>query len=103
MKTHKWSDLRKTRMTPKQIADSEAWARAKAVELDLKEMRKLVGKTQVETANAAHMAQSDISVLERREDYLMSTLRRYVTALGGELVVSARFGDKSIRLRSSER
>jgi hypothetical protein len=51
------------------------------------------------------MDQSDVSRLERREDFedcLVSTLRRYVAALGGQLELVASFGDKKIILTGSQ-
>ena len=62
-------------------------------------VRELLGKTQVQLAQKAKMSQADLSKAERRTDHLLSTLRRYVEALGGELDVIARFGDKQIRIR----
>ena len=75
--------------------------RAKQNELtvSLAELRKLAGKTQVEVAAAADMAQSEISKLEHRDDFMLSTLRRYVEALGGNVEVVARLGDKSVVIR----
>jgi hypothetical protein len=70
-----------------------------ALEVNLRAVRELAGKTQVEAAKAAGMAQSDISEVERRDDHLVSTLRRYVEALGGKLQIVAQFGDKSLRLK----
>jgi transcriptional regulator with XRE-family HTH domain len=66
--------------------------------MDLKGVRLLLGKTQVEVATALKMSQGQVSETERREDLLLSTLRRYVEALGGELEVIANFGDKRIKL-----
>ena len=66
--------------------------------MDLKAMRELLGKTQVEVATALEMSQGQVSETERREDHRLSTLRRYVEALGGELEVIANFGDKRIKL-----
>jgi hypothetical protein len=37
--------------------------------------------------------------MKRREDWLLSTLKEYVKALGGELEVIAVIGDKRLRLR----
>ena len=37
--------------------------------------------------------------VERRDDHLLSTLRRYVEALGGHIEVVAIVGGKRIRLR----
>jgi hypothetical protein len=44
------------------------------------------------------MTQSELSRLERRPDHLVSTLRRYVKALGGELEVTAVLGAKRVKL-----
>jgi hypothetical protein len=51
------------------------------------------------------MDQSDVSRLEARSDFedcLVSTLRRYVAALGGELELVAAFGDRKIILAGTE-
>ena len=68
------------------------------LELNLKAVRELAGKTQVDVAEAAGASQGEVSVIERRKDHLVSTLRRYVEALGGELEIVARFGDKAVKL-----
>jgi hypothetical protein len=36
-------------------------------------------------------SQGEVSAIERRTDHYVSTLRRYVTAMGGELEIIARF------------
>jgi hypothetical protein len=51
------------------------------------------------------MDQSDVSRLEARSDFedcLVSTLRRYIAALGGELELVAAFGDRKIILAGTE-
>lgn len=46
--------------------------------------------------------QGQASETERRSDHrLLSTLRRYVEALGGKIEVVATFGDKRIRLHGA--
>jgi transcriptional regulator with XRE-family HTH domain len=67
--------------------------------LNLRALRESAGKTQEELAALADLSQAELSRFEKREDHLLSTLRRYVEALGGELEVIARFGDKSVRLK----
>ncbi len=69
------------------------------LEMILRELRAMAGKNQVEVAAAPEKAQSEISKMERRDDWLLSTLKRYLEALGGELEVVAKFGNTSIRLR----
>jgi len=71
------------------------------LEMDLRAMRELLGKTQQEVAELLEKSQGQVSTTERRNDHLMSTLRRYVEALGGELEIVANFGDKRIRLRGA--
>ena len=64
--------------------------------LDLRSVREAIGKTQKDIARAAEMDQGDVSRLEQRDDVKVSTLRRYVRALGAELelVVVLRTGHK---------
>lgn len=69
--------------------------------MTLRAIREAVGKTQMATANESTMDQADISRLENRsslDDTQIATLRRYLAALGGELELVARFGDKRIVL-----
>jgi hypothetical protein len=44
------------------------------------------------------MSQAEVSRFESREDHLLSSLRRYVEALGGTLEVWAVFDDRKVRL-----
>jgi hypothetical protein len=44
------------------------------------------------------MDQGNLSKLEQRTDMYVSTLRRYVEALGGELEIVARFPDREYRI-----
>ena len=98
MARHRWSDVTRTRLSDAQIEENRRWAENEVIELNLRAMRELLGKTQVEVAEATGMAQSELSKAERRPDHLVSTLKRYVEALGGELEVTARFGKKRVKL-----
>ncbi len=99
MKLHKWSDIRRQRFSPEKLAELDRKVAREVLDMNLREIRELAGKTQNELAEAGEMAQSEVSRAERREDHLLSSLKRYVEALGGELEVIARFGDKTVRLR----
>src|SRR5690242_21823034 len=83
----------------KRLAEMDEEIEREDLELNLKAVRELAGKTQAEVADAAGTSQGEISTAERRSDHLVSTLRRYVEALGGELEILARFGDKTVKLR----
>ncbi len=99
MRVHRWKDLKATKLTPAQREANRRWVEAELLEMNLKVLRESLGKTQEELARLAEVAQSELSRTERREDHLVSTLRRYVEALGGELEVVASFGDKRVRLQ----
>ena len=99
MGAHRWDDLKKERVSEERLAEIKAQVEQEVLEMNLVAVRDLVGKTQVEVADAMGSTQSEVSRSERREDHLVSTLRQYIRALGGELELTARFGDKSVRLR----
>ncbi len=69
------------------------------IEGDLRAVREAAGLKQVEAAKLAAMTQGEVSRLENRGDYRLSTLRRFVQALGGRLEVIAHVGDKIVKLR----
>lgn len=56
-------------------------------------LRAARGLTQVQIAARLGISQSDVSRLERRGDLKISTLNKYVEAVGGRLQVSAEFAD----------
>jgi transcriptional regulator with XRE-family HTH domain len=60
-------------------------------ELLLSEVRELTGKSQQEVAKSLGMKQPSLSKLEKQADMQISTLRKIVAALGGELQVLAKF------------
>ncbi|QEX18774.1 transcriptional regulator [Hypericibacter terrae] len=65
-----------------------------AEEMSLQQLRKAMKKTQVAIARKLNLQQDGVSKIERRTDLLISTLSDYVDALGGELVLIARFPDR---------
>jgi len=60
----------------------------------LKDLRQAVKRTQEELASFLGVGQDTISRLEQRSDMLISTLKRYVQAMGGQLDLVARFPDR---------
>lgn len=68
-------------------------------EVSLRRLRERLAITQVELAAAMGVAQGDISRLERREDALVSSLQRYVKALGGELEIVATVGSERLAVK----
>lgn len=60
--------------------------------------RRQASLAQATVAEAMGMDQSEISRLERRTDLLLSTLRRFVQATGGELHLVASYPDGDVEL-----
>jgi predicted transcriptional regulator len=96
--TRSWKSVRAGRLTPAAIARAKKRAREQIEEQTLRELRQGFDLTQVDAARAAEMTQSELSRLESRGDHRISTLRRYVEALGGQLEVAAVFGGKRVKL-----
>jgi len=69
-------------------------------DLSLTELRRARLMTQDQLAADLHVNQASIAKLERRTDMYLSTPRRFVEAMGGELEIVARFPDQPhVRLR----
>ena len=83
---------------PERIAQVEAEAAAMLREMRLDELRRARLRTQQDMAAALRTTQASVSKMERRTDMYLSTLRRYVQAMGGELEIIARFPEGPVRL-----
>ena len=68
-------------------------------EMRLEQLREALDLTQVRLAKLLGTSQANVSRLEKQNDMLLSTLRDYIRALGGELVLSVRIGGGSVRLK----
>jgi len=64
----------------------------------LSEIRELAGKSQRQVADVLGIKQPSLSKLEKQSDMQISTLRRIVNALGGELEVIARFPKGTVKI-----
>ena len=80
-----------------QAIDEEAQALQTEYEL-LRDLRVAHTVTQQQLADIMEVRQASISKFERQDDILVSTLRRYVEALGGQFEVRARFPDHAVVL-----
>lgn len=83
----------------------EARVQATLLEMNLQELRQqLTQLTQEDVAALLKVTQSYVSRVERRSgDILLSTLRTYVQALGGEVEIRVRVpGKDEVRLRQDD-
>ncbi len=65
-----------------------------AEEMSLREVRHAHRLTQERVAEALGIGQDQVSRLEQRSDFLISTLRSYIEAMGGSLSLVAEFPDR---------
>jgi hypothetical protein len=65
-----------------------------AEEMTLRQLRRARKLTQQKIAKSLHIGQEGVSKLEKRSDLLISTLRSYVEAMGGNLSLVAEFPDR---------
>jgi len=86
----KWNDL-KHKSSPEVRANLKRQAHAELERIGFHKLRQARGKTQVAVAEKLRIAQGAVSRIEKQSDFLLSTLREYVGALGGELELRAKF------------
>lgn len=98
MRTRTWKSVKSGRLAAPAAARVKARVEEELRTLTLKELRNGLAVTQAELAASAEMTQSELSRLESRADHRVSSLRRYVEALGGELEISAVIGGRRVKL-----
>ncbi len=89
------------RMTPEARKCATLKAREMMAEMLIGEIRRDAGFTQEQVAELLGIRQPSLSKLESQDDMKISTLRRIVNALGGELEIIARMPTGDIRIRQS--
>lgn len=77
----------------------KAWVEARAdqlvaEEMTLRELRRARKLTQARLAKAQGVSQDSVSRLEQRSDLLLSTLRKTLMAMGGQLSLVVQFKDR---------
>ena len=88
------------KLTPdRRRAVEQRTAELAAEEMKLKKLRTEFALTQENVAKAMKVGQETVSRIETQQnDLRLSTLRKYIAALGGDLELVARFPNKSVRL-----
>ena len=94
--TKNWRAVRAQRPLDEQRV--AAYKRLMQAEIRLGELRNRRGLSQATIAEALDVSQPNVSRIEQEDDVYLSTLARYVTALGGHLEVQAVFPDETITL-----
>ena len=93
-----FDELANRLMTPERRARAAKRAKQLLAEMLLSELRKLAGKSQSELARILGVKQPSLSKLEQQDDMQISTLKRIVEALGGEVRIIARFPKNDVEI-----
>ena len=88
----KWNDL-KHKTSPQDRASLKREADTELERIGFHKLRQARRQTQVALAERLNIAQGAVSRMERQSDFLLSTLREYVGALGGQLELRVVFPD----------
>ena len=91
------SKVRNKKADPVGVKKVRTSARSRSA-MNLQQLREHVRKTQGDVARKAAVTQPQLSRIEGRRDHLVSTLRKYVRALGGDIRVVAQIGVEQIVL-----
>jgi len=92
----------KEKMSPEARERSRRKAEKLIDEMPLNELRAARKLTQEKLAENLNVKQAAVSKLERRADMYVSTLREFISAMGGELEITARFPEGSVRINQFE-
>ncbi|MEV4478050.1 helix-turn-helix transcriptional regulator [Nonomuraea sp. NPDC049504] len=102
----KWNDVRADIVATSGGEEAVAEARRRnQAYIDghrLAERRKSLGLSQTELADLMGVTKSRVSQIERGEVSTVEAIARYVQALGGQLQISAVFGDDLYILRGTD-
>jgi predicted XRE-type DNA-binding protein len=95
--TKKFSSLRNAMS---EQAQAEAAGRVEVIlaEMPLYELRRARGLSQKMLAETLRVQQPAIAKLEQRADMYISTLRSHIEAMGGELEITARFPEGTVKI-----
>lgn len=86
--------LRKLSLAERKKVEDRA-AEIIAEEMSLRDLRKARKLTQARVAKKLGITQDSVSRLEKRSDLLLSTLRKTVKAMGGDVRIVAEFPDRA--------
>ncbi len=96
---HPFSKLR-DRMPKEALAEIGKEVERISREMDLVQLRRALHLSQEELAETLGVGQSAVAKLEKRADMYVSTLRRFIEAMGGDLEIVARFPDHNVTIKN---
>ncbi len=97
----KFKDLRQA-MSPEAQARAHEKAKTMKAELPLAELRQARHFSQEQLAAELQVKQPAVAKIEKKADMYISTLRRFIEAMGGQLEIRAHFPDGDVRINQFE-
>jgi transcriptional regulator with XRE-family HTH domain len=94
-----FSELTKD-FSPQRKAKIEALTNRLREEMTLQQLREALNIQQEELGELLGIKQAAVSRMERRSDMLLSHLRKTIEAMGGELIIIARFPNAEVCLNN---
>ena len=94
-----FAELR-ARMSTQAQAKAAVEAQRLGEEMDLAEVRRALKLSQEEIGQTLQLTQGSVAKIEKRADMYVSTLRRFIEAMGGELEIVARFPDHAVKIKN---
>lgn len=96
---HSFATLR-AQMSPEAQAAAAVEALRLGEEMELAQVRQALKLSQAELAETLRIGQASVAKIEKRTDMYVSTLRRFIEGMGGELEIVARFPGHSVKIRT---
>lgn len=85
-------------MSEEALAEAHQSALEMLQQLALAELRQAQHLSQEELAKVLNIQQPAVAKIEKKVDMHISTLKRFIEALGGELEIKALFPDREVRI-----
>ena len=94
--------LLREKMSPEAQQRAKEKTRRMVEAMPLQELRQARALSQDELAKALGVKQAAVSKLERRTDMYLSTMRKFIEAMGGHLEIVAHFPEGDVRVEQFE-
>jgi len=86
----------RNKLSPERKANIEKRIQEAIEEMPLAELRQARHFTQEQIASSMKIKQASVSKMEGQTDMYISTLRKYIKAMGGELEIVAKFPEGNV-------
>ena len=90
----------KAKLSPERKARIEKRVQQAMAEMPLAELRQARHVTQQQLAEALKIKQASVSKMESQTDMYISTMRKYIQAMGGELEIVAKFPEGNVKVEN---